>query len=304
MYWHQKGAPPFIGGRGNTKNFFSDIGARSGVKIDLKLTTSAKKGEEALLSMLAQQLPVFVYGDMAFLPWFDFPGEYHFGGHTFVVCGYDGKETVLASDIDQKAGGLKKGFYYPMTLEQLRQARNSPFKPFPPNNAYLTFDFQEYHSPSPGDIYGAIGQTVEAMLLPPISNFGIRGLRRTPKELKKWPLLFDDFTLRMTLFNVYIFVEIGGTGGGCFRYMYSRFLKEAAVITGDSRFSDAAEGFQKSGQLFTKLGLLFKDAETASDIPDRIEAASAIYLAIADLEEQLFDHLHNALPGKSLSSEA
>ena len=120
MYWHQKGAPPFIGGRGNTKNFFSDIGARSGVKIDLKLTTSAKKGEEALLSMLAQQLPVFVYGDMAFLPWFDFPGEYHFGGHTFVVCGYDGKETVLASDIDQKAGGLKKGFYYPMTLEQLR----------------------------------------------------------------------------------------------------------------------------------------------------------------------------------------
>ncbi len=43
MYWHQKGIPPFIGGRGNVKNFFQDLGKRTSVKIELKSTSSEKK---------------------------------------------------------------------------------------------------------------------------------------------------------------------------------------------------------------------------------------------------------------------
>jgi hypothetical protein len=38
----------------------------------------------------------------------------------------------------------------------------------------------------------------------------------------------------MNLFSLYVFIEIGGTGGGCFRYMYARFLNEAAGVTGSS----------------------------------------------------------------------
>ena len=68
-----------------------------------------------------------MFGDMGFLPWFDFPEEYHFGGHSFVICGFDGKETVLGSDMDQKSYGLKMGFYYPISLNQLSKARNSSF---------------------------------------------------------------------------------------------------------------------------------------------------------------------------------
>jgi hypothetical protein len=44
-----------------------------------------------------------MYGDMGMLPWFDLPEGYHFGGHTFVVCGFDGMQTVLASDMEQEA---------------------------------------------------------------------------------------------------------------------------------------------------------------------------------------------------------
>ena len=108
-----------------------------------------------------------LYGDMAYLPWFEFPEEYHFGGHTFVVCGYDGKITALASDMDPQASGLKKGFHYPITLEQLRVARNSKHKPFPPKNMYLEFDFTDYHDPSIEDIHSAINQTCDSMLHPP-----------------------------------------------------------------------------------------------------------------------------------------
>ncbi len=266
MYWHQKGAPPFIGGRGNTKSFFDDIGRRTGVQIQVKSTSSQSRAESALLEKLGREEPVMVFADMAFLPWFDLPPEYHFGGHTFVVCGYDGKDGVLGSDIDQKAVGLKKSFYHSLTLEQLSKARNSPFKPFPPKNTYLETEFGAYHPPTAEDINAAVGQTVESMLNPPISNFGIKGIRRTAGEIKKWPTQFNNFELRMNLFSIYIYIEVGGTGGGCFRYMYSRFLKQAAEITVNEKLEEASRRIEESGRLFTKVGLLFQDAETAPNV--------------------------------------
>lgn len=291
MYWHQKNAPPFIGARGNNKNFFQDVGKRTGVRIEEKSTTSVTKAEKILLDQLAKREPMMMFGDMAFLPWFEFPEEYHFGGHTFVICGYDGTDTLLASDMDQYAAGPKKGLYHTITLEQLRDARNSQFQPFPPKNRYLTFDFQGYHKPNEDDVNSAIAQTVGSMLNPPISNFGIKGIRRTAKEITKWIDLFDDQMLRLNLFNVYIFTEIGGTGGGSFRYMYSRFLKEAAAITSNSSYTGAAKRINKSGKMFTKIGLLFKDVLEVNDIPDRISQASELYLQIADVEEETFQSL-------------
>jgi hypothetical protein len=286
IYWHMKGTSPFIGGRGNTKNFFQDIGRRTGVGIEVKSTSSEKRAEKILLDKLRDKEPVMVYGDMGFLPWFDLPEGYHFGGHTFVVCGYDGKSTVVASDIDQKASGLKKGFYHLITLEQLRKARGSSFKPFPPKNTYLEFDFNDYRQPGEEDLYSAIEQMVDSMLNPPISNLGIKGLRRSAEEILKWPEKFKDEELRMNLFMIYVFIEISGTGGGCFRYMYSRFLKEAAEITNDEKLEKTADGFYNSGRLFTKLALLFKNPEETSDLIGKIDKAAVLFNEIADLEEK------------------
>lgn len=288
MYWHQKGQPPFIGARGNVKNFYQDIGKRTGVVITEKTTSSERKAEKTLLEKLVLKEPVMLYGDMCYLPWFDFPEEYHFGGHTFVVCGYDGENTVLASDMDQQASGLKKGFYYPVTLEQLRIARNSKYKPFPPKNMYLEFDFAGYHDPSTEDIYSAINQTCESMLNPPISNFGVKGIRRTAKELPKWMNKFSEDELRLNLFNVYIFIEIGGTGGGSFRYMYSMFLEEAAQITSNEDLLKAGEMIAESGARFTEIGMLFKDILEVDDIEIRIAKAAEMFIENSRLEEEAF----------------
>jgi len=291
MYWHQKGTAPFIGARGNIKNFYQDIAKRTGVSIEEKTTSSERRAEKALLENLTKKIPMMVYGDMCFLPWFDFPEEYHFGGHTFVVCGYDGIDNVLASDMDQYAAGLKKGFYHPITFQQLRKARNSPFKPFPPKNMYLNFDFKDFHEPTEDDVYSAIKQTVDSMLNPPISNFGLKGIRRSAKEIVKWVDKYDDEELRLNLFNVYIFIEIGGTGGGSFRYMYSRFLEEASIITNNNQLSEVAETINESGKLFTKLGNLFKDILHVEDISERVSQAEQIFLQIAEIEEIVFNQL-------------
>ncbi|HGJ65335.1 TPA: DUF4872 domain-containing protein [bacterium] len=294
IYWKMKmGANTylFIGGRGNNKNFFDDIGKRTGVKINTISTSSNKKAELSLLENLKKKIPVMVFGDMGFLPWFKLPKDYHFGGHTFVICGYDGEKTVLASDMDNEAGGLKKGFYHPITLEQLRKARSSAFKPFPPKNTFFEFDFKDYHPPTKNDIYTSIKKTIESQLNPPIKNLGVKGIKYASSEIVKWPIFFNDFDLRMSLFSLYIFFEIGGTGGGCFRHMFSRFLKESAEITKNKGLIAIGDKFKQSGEMFTKIGMLFKDAEKAKDFCDKIDNVSHIFSKIAELEEETFMEL-------------
>jgi hypothetical protein len=298
MYWRMRGNPEkgigdqvFIGGRGNTRDFFTAIGKRTGVVIAQTVTASAKNAESALLAKLAGKEPVMMAGDMAYLPWFKFPEEYHFGGHTFVACGWDGRDRVLASDMDPAASGIKKGFYSVMTLAELRRARNSPHKPFPPKNLRLDFDFSRFRAPRAEDIADAIRQTIGEMTEPPIKNFGIKGLRHTAQELVKWTACYKDRELRANLFQIYVFIEIGGTGGGCFRPLYARFLTEAAALTGNRKLAVAADLMSTSGKLFTTIALLFKDAARAKDLDGKIARAAGLYRDIADIEEQAFRDL-------------
>jgi hypothetical protein len=288
IYWAPKGGYPFVGGRANPKGFFADLGERTGVRITEVTTTGDKKAEAALIDRLKRREPVMLFGDMGFMPWFHFPVEYHFGGHTFVACGYDGGGRVLISDMDQAAGGLKKGFYCATTLDKLRAVRNSRFKPFPPKNARIDFDFSGFHAPEPGGIYASIKQTADAMLNAPIKNLGIKGIRYTAKEIGKWPDRFDETGLMMNLFNLYIFIEIGGTGGGCFRYMYARFLREAAGLAGDKKLEDASALMDQSGRMFSEIGQMFKDYENKTGIGERVSKASETFGRIADMEEQAF----------------
>ena len=112
IYWHQKGTVPFMGGRDNNRDFHTDIGKRTGVVIEMKKTSSAAKAEKSLIEILNNQEPVMMFVDMGLLPCFDFGEEYHFGGHTHVVCGFDGMDRVLVSEMDPEGKDLKRGFMY------------------------------------------------------------------------------------------------------------------------------------------------------------------------------------------------
>jgi len=89
----------------------------------------------------------------------------------------------------------------------------------------------------------------------------------------------------MQLFNLYVFIEIGGTGGGCFRPMYARFLNEAAEIARNPALLDGANAFEKIGTAFTKIALLFKDAAKMKDVNARVATASEGFRELAGKEE-------------------
>jgi hypothetical protein len=73
--------------------------------------------------------------------------------------------------------------------------------------------------------------------------------------------------------------------------MYSRFLKESAMITKNDTLLEASEKMQKTGEMFTDIGYLFKESEKRSDINDRIKKASELFQDIAEIEEQVFTEL-------------
>ena len=284
MYWHAKGQPPFIGGRGMPKPSMEEIaGQRTGVEVKTYTTSSARKAEQTMLAMLDAGQPVMLQVDMGFLPYFDFGGtDYHFGGHAVVACGYDAAaRQVLIADRDDDL--------HPVSLEDLEKARGSTYKPFPPEHKWYAFDFTGKRLPTANEVRQAIAQQAKPMLEPPIGNFGVPGIRKAARLVPKWPASMGADQLRWSLFNTYIFINAaGGTGGGIFRTMFSRFLREAAGITGDPALNDSADEFQCIGDRWDALGEWFRQTSEVPEAGDRaalIGECSVSLNALADMEE-------------------
>ncbi|MBI3764008.1 MAG: BtrH N-terminal domain-containing protein [Chloroflexi bacterium] len=287
IYWHQKGMPPFIGGRANARGEFEPLaGKRTGVQVTAHTTSSARAAERTLLEMLDSGQPAMIQCDMGFLPYFDFGGyDYHFGGHVVVVCGYNARtRQVLVAD--------RREELHPVSMEQLEKARASTFKPFPPKHRWYTFDFSRKRQPTGREVRQAIAEQSKGMLAPPISNLGVKGIRKAAESVLKWPALMDESALRRALFNAYISLDAtGGTGGGIFRYMFSRFLREVAGTTGDPRLNEIADTFQRIGDRWQDVAAMFQRASAAKDVVVALAETTSPMMELADLEEAAWTRL-------------
>lgn len=290
VYFHIKGTDPFYGGRANVERpgeegLEKTAGARTGVVVHSYTTTSARKAQQALRDMLAAEEPVLVYLDMGFLPYLDLPDDYHFGGHVVVVAGHDSEtDEVLIADRDPEL--------HPVSWEALENARGSKFKPFPPQHRWYTFDFASAHPPTPDDVHIAIGEACRGMLEPPISNFGVKGIRKAITQTRKWPKVLDDAALRRTCFNTALFIDHrGGTGGGIFRFMYARFLDEAAVICREPRLRDLGAELAAIGDRWEQVAVAFSRAAEAEDPADLLDDATTPMQDIAELEQAFWEAL-------------
>jgi hypothetical protein len=181
---------------------------------------------------------------------------------------------------------------HPVSMADLEKARSSTYKPFPPKNRWYSFDFSQKRQPAASDIQQAIQQQAEPMLEPPIRNIGVPGIRKAAQMVPKWPDKLDARALRFALFNAHIFISaVGGTGGGVFRYMFSRFLREASEIAGEPRWKESADEFQYIGDRWEDLGEWFRQtSETDNPIPHMGDCA-ALLNELARLEEGAWGRL-------------
>ena len=296
VYFHIKGTDPFYGGRANVarpgeEGLEKTAGRRTGVAVRSHATASARTAQAALRGLLEANEPALVYLDMGFLPYFKFPEDYHFGGHVVVVAGYDpGTGQVLVADRDREL--------HPVGWDTLEEARGSPYKPFPPRHTWYTFDFAAARPAAHADITESIGEVCHGMLAPPIANLGVKGIRKAIRETMKWPGALGPGALRRACFNVALLIDHrGGTGGGIFRYMYGRFLGEAASITGEPRLAGMGTELAAIGDRWEVVAAAFAAAAQAASPADLLTAATTPMHDIADLEQDFWERLDAMIAG-------
>jgi hypothetical protein len=296
IYWHTRGTQPFLGGRANVGHSGEEgmekaAGRRTGVGVKIYRTGSAAKAEGALLDQLAAKQPVMLVLDMGYLPYFDFGRqEYHFGYHVVVACGYDPQAgQVLIADRDAQL--------HPIPLSTLAEARGSRFQPFPPRHAWYAFDFNGKHPPDPAEIFRAIQECVHGMLEPPIANLGVQGIRKASRRIHEWPGVLSEEELKNACINSAILIdERGGTGGGLFRFMYGRFLEEAAGITGLAGLREVGRLMREIGERWQQVAEHFSRAYAAPHPEAELDQVCAILPEIANREEAAWRRLAQSVP--------
>jgi hypothetical protein len=248
IYWYIKFMPaPFIGGRNaKPEDFTLNICKRIGAKASLSQTSSKSKGYEELKNVLRIGKPAYLFVDMAYLPYLALPESSHFGAHTVAVFGMDETNNkVYIADRGRKAVTI--------TIEELEKARNSKFPPYPPKNKLLKIQYPIETKSLEKGIVEAIKESCDTMLYPPIRNIGLSGMQKWAKLVLEWPKQFQGMNLLGCLFNTFVYIEIGGTGGSAFRPMYAQFLKESVREIKRPALLEVAELFEASGELWSRI---------------------------------------------------
>jgi hypothetical protein len=169
----------------------------------------------------------------------------HFPGHAVVLAGYDEKVAHLSDT----------GFEQLQTtrLENLARARHSGHPAYPLEGHMFTVGEEIDRGQLEAAVPKAIARAASEMLAPPFGEFGgLPALERLAAEAGSWPEAVADWQWCARF--AYQVIERRGTGGGCFRLMYSRFLEEIGRVEAPlaaeaaARWTELAEAFRLASE--------------------------------------------------------
>jgi hypothetical protein len=287
IYWKQKSAfPPFqIGGK--IRKFPNTLPKFLGVNVERKTTSSQKKAWAAIKEKLDKDIPVPVFVDMYYLDYMNFPKKpwNHFGAHMIALAGYD-EEKGEAYVADTNFSGLQA-----TSLKSLADARNSKYRPFPPRNTWFNISVPAKTQSLSQAVKKALSETSEDMLNPPTRNFGVKGIRQLADDVLNWPKLLDAKQLKLALFLTYIGMEEAGTGGGNFRRLYSRFLKEAGELNADIRLQEAGKKLDNCADVWSEIARSLLKASQVENAVEMISKTQEKIIRCANIEERIFSSM-------------
>ena len=230
---------------GRTARLEESFRELTGAALEMR-TFGASEGEAAWAAARAEVdagNPALLLTDIYHLD--HYGNSAHFPGHAVVLAGYD-EEVARLSDT-----GFEE--LQATRLENLARARHSGHPAYPLEGHMFTvaeaIDRARLEAAAPRAIERAVGE----MLEPPFGEFaGVPALERLAAEAGSWPEVVEDWQWCARF--AYQVIERRGTGGGCFRLMYSRFLEEAGrdeaplAAEAAARWTGLAEAFRAASE--------------------------------------------------------
>jgi hypothetical protein len=215
-----------IGGKNGTISDKSLACRIMGINIEKKDFGNSNLAWNDAKSSLDKGEPLIIMADMGFLPYFDWEEEFHFGGHSISLVGYNEKEQLVKvcdNNFDEAID---------IPLIDLKKARNSKHGSkwlWPYNMRYILKKRPDGKKPPfSAGLKLAIQYSVKNMLAASMSNNGIQGLGQFADSIGNWKTEFENqpekskFKLEM----IFGYIEEFGTGGAMFRNLYTQFLEE------------------------------------------------------------------------------
>ena len=210
--------------------------------------------------------------------------DLHFGGHKALVTGYDLEaRTAFLSDYNWSEKQV-------VPLPELARARGSTDCLSAPDNTAMVFDFPETLVPLRTAIQLGLERMVGQMRGPNHLT-GLRALERFRRQVTKWrDTLPEPAAIRNTRMTAFM-AEKAGTGGGNFRRLYARFLREAAEVMRDDRLTAASRVYARLSGCWRRLAALMETAsrDMTRGLYDPAEGGARLVTEIWDLENRGVD---------------
>jgi hypothetical protein len=247
----------------------------TGAALELR-TFAAEAGEEAWAaarSEIDNGRPALLLTDIYHLD--HYGSSAHFPGHAVVLAGYDSDVARLSDTGFEELQATR--------LENLARARHSGHPAYPLEGHMFTVGEEIDRAQLEAAVPRAIARAASEMLEPPFGPFaGLPALERLAAEAGSWPEAVDDWQWCARF--AYQVIERRGTGGGCFRLMYSRFLEEAG--------RDEAPLAAAAGERWSELAVAFKAAsEEAEPRPQAWRAVEEGTQEVLEAERRLWTNL-------------
>jgi hypothetical protein len=222
--------------------------------------------------------------DLSELPYW--ASRTRFGGHRVVLAGYDeGRGVALLGDTDHP--GLQE-----VPLDALDRARASIAPPFGiEGRPWLEIAPRGPARPLPEAIRDALARQAREFLLDVDGVAGVSALERFAAELPEWHARANDEADRRWCFRfAYQVIDLRGTGGGLFRRLYARFLREAAGALPELAGLGLSARMEALAVDWSRLAAGLRDVGEApgAGVPPGI---AALARALASAERRFFEDL-------------
>ncbi|HXR60267.1 MAG TPA: BtrH N-terminal domain-containing protein [Solirubrobacterales bacterium] len=230
---------------GRTARLEESFRELTGAALELR-TFAAEDREEAWAAARSEVdagRPALLLTDIYYLD--HYGNSAHFPGHAVVLAGYDEEVAQLSDTGFEELQATR--------LENLARARHSGHPAYPLEGHMFTVGEEIDAERLRAAVPRAIGRAASEMLEPPFGEFGgLAALERLAAEAGSWPEAIDDWQWSARF--AYQVIERRGTGGGCFRLMYARFLAEAGrdeaalAAAAAARWTALAEAFKAASE--------------------------------------------------------